>query len=221
MSLFLCFGKAWAVAVVGGCAWCEWESCEACRDGSTETTSLCSRQWACCGCWSVSLPGRHRLGAPAGQELVTVWQWPKGRAGWAACCGREDAASDSHLDTRFLLEPPVLGLLWSLSWEQSSCGRYTTRTFIPVCGVLRCRVVSLTMQALCWFLCAICLPLLRVGSRAAPQAPSSTSVSSDTGSEMQLALWFCTPPPGLDTRAGIKPEVSHGFAGLGVCVVGW
>lgn len=102
-----------------------------------------------------------------------------------------------------------------------SCGRYTTRTFIPVCGVLRCRVVSLTMQALCWFLCAICLPLLRVGSRAAPQAPSSTSVSSDTGSEMQLALRFCTPSPGLDTRAGIKPEVSHGFAGLGVCVVGW
>lgn len=78
------------------------------------------RQRACCGCRSASLPGCHRLGVPAGQELVTVWQWPKGRAGWAACCGREDAALDSHLDTRFLLESLVSCLLWALSWEQSS-----------------------------------------------------------------------------------------------------
>lgn len=76
MSLFWCFGKDVGGGCWGGLCWCEWASCEACRDGSTETDVSVSRQQVLCGqrLWkpSRSPASLSRDGcAGGGQELGT------------------------------------------------------------------------------------------------------------------------------------------------------
>lgn len=100
----------------GGSRWCEWASCEACRDGSTETDVSVSRQQVLCGqrLWkcSRSPASSSRAGCAGGGWAGVGDRQPKGRGGRAACWDPEDGVSDRRLDTRFLLELLASRLTW-------------------------------------------------------------------------------------------------------------